>query len=324
MAVVSILIPCYNAGPFLVQTIESVLSQTFTDWELIILDDCSFDNSYEVACAYTNKDVRIRVHKNEKNLGMLENWNKGITFCHSPFFVKLDADDFWHPQMLEKAVGVLMSNPEVALVFSRFLAIDEKGVEIGTDQPLPSFACNKAFSCIPLVKEGPDKMLGYGIMLQGVSVMRREVFEKIGSYRYLLTKYTQAATDTEFYFRVGAHYKIYCINEVLYYYRVHQQSISASDFRNFLADQKLYEIRKVIIEYYWQCGYLSRIQYLSFLKKINKIYRYSLIANYRQNKEWMKLFPVLLKQFQVNPLETLFFYTKRLKERNGQQDKVCN
>lgn len=101
---ISILIPLYNAENFIAQTIESVLQQTFQDWELIILDDCSTDNSYIVAKALETKDSRIKVYKNSHNLGMLGNWNEGIKYCHSEYFAKLDADDLWHHKMLEESM----------------------------------------------------------------------------------------------------------------------------------------------------------------------------------------------------------------------------
>ncbi len=248
---VSILIPAFNASNYIAAAIDSVLFQTYTDWELIVLDDCSSDETFTIAEAYAQRDKRIQVLRNDENLGMLGNWNKGITLCSGPIFIKLDADDKWDSQMLSKSVEVLEKYPEVGLVFSRYCNIDTSDSVIpGSDIQLPDFARNKPFSCVPLVKKGPDEMLSYSILRQGLSVMRRSVFEKVGNYRYLLTKKTQAATDTEFYFRVGAHYSIYCIDEVLYFYRVHATSISATDRESLLTDQKIYEIKYSIIKYY--------------------------------------------------------------------------
>lgn len=312
MALVSILIPCYNAVSYLGTTIQSVIEQSYLDWELIIVDDCSTDGSYEVALQWEQKDTRIKTYRNQQNLGMVGNWNAGIKLCHSPFFVKLDADDIWYKTMLETAMKVLQENPEVGLVFSRFENIDEKGNVFQTSVELPEFVRNQPFSCVPLVQQGPDKMLAYKIMLQGLSVMRREVFDKIGTYRYLLTKETQAATDTEFYFRVGAHYKIFYIDEVLYQYRVHETSLSVVDIQKKLSNKKIYEIKYCIIKYYLQCGLITKNKAIFYLKIINRQYSFSKIAQYLHEKKWGKMFSTLIQQVVKDPVSTLFFYYKRV------------
>lgn len=316
MAKVSILIPCYNAALYLDTTIKSVVQQTLDDWELIILDDCSTDQTFQMALHWQAQDTRIRAFRNPENLGMLRNWNKGISLCISPFFVKLDADDIWDSYMLEKAMRVLDSRPEVGLVFSRYVNIDEQGrIMDGTDVALPDFARNKAFSCIPIVKEGPGQMLAYPILRQGLSVMRREIFEKIGLYRFLLSEETQAATDTEFYFRVGAHYQVFCLDEVLYYYRVHTQSISAADKKGLLTQKKLYEIKKVIIEYYFSLGLLHKDERKQFLSRVEREYNFACIAASRQANRFFRFSRLLLLQLLADPVNTFLFYKSRIKER---------
>ena len=206
MPPISIFIPLYNSELFIQKTIESVLSQTCQDWELFIIDDNSKDNSYAVAKAFELKDKRIKVFKNETNSGMMGNWNKGIEMCHSEYFVKLDADDIWHPDFLKESFNIMSSFPEVALVFTKYININDAGETIpDSELSLPEFAKEKSFNTIDLVNQGQDKMLSYPILRQGLSLIRTKVFKEIGVYRYLLTKETQASTDTEFYFRVGCH-----------------------------------------------------------------------------------------------------------------------
>jgi glycosyltransferase involved in cell wall biosynthesis len=318
MAAVSILIPSYNSGPFLGDTIKSVCQQSFTDWELIISDDCSTDNTYQVALDWATKDERIKVYRNEQNLGMLENWNKGIELCHSPYFVKLDGDDLWYPSMLEKAMNVLQQNEEVGLVFSRFEDINDKGKVEKEGRALPPFASNKAFSCVPLVKEGPSNMFAYHIMLQGLSVMRRNVFDEIGKYRYLLTKETQAATDTEFYFRVGAHYKIFCIDEILYQYRVHAASLSVQHSKSFMTEKKNYELKHTIIEYYCEQGLISKKERDKFIDEVERLFSYIIMAEFRKRKQWGGVFRNLVRVMAQHPIKTIEFYKKRWQEKSGE------
>lgn len=124
------------------------------------------------------------------------------------------------------------------MVFSRYLNIDENGLSLKDSEiSLPYFAKDKAFSCVSLVENGTD-MLKYSILRQGLSAMRQKLFNEIGTYRLLLSPETQAATDTEFYFRVGCHYKIFCIDKCYYYYRIHQASISATDKNQGLEEKK--------------------------------------------------------------------------------------
>jgi glycosyltransferase involved in cell wall biosynthesis len=311
MPLVSILVPAYNVQNYISATIDSVINQTFQDWEMIVLDDCSSDSTYEIACAWQAKDSRVKVFKNEHNLGMLENWNKGIDLCHSLYFVKLDSDDLWYPTMLEKALEVLKRNNEVGLVFSRFEDINENGAVTKNAASLPEFARNKAFSCVSLVKQGPSKMLAYYIMLQGLSVMRREVFDKIGKYRFLLTKETQSATDTEFYFRIGAEYKIHCIDEVLYQYRVHPGSISVQQLRSFIAEKKNYEVKYCIIEHYYQKGLIEKKERNDFIKEINILYNFSYIADLKRTGQWGRMLRSFAKQIIKYPFATVGFYKRR-------------
>jgi glycosyltransferase involved in cell wall biosynthesis len=250
---VFVLMPTFNIEAYIPKAIESVMAQTYTDWELLILDDCSTDNTSTIVEPYLKKDARIKFLKNEHNLGMLANWNLGITFCQSPYFAKLDGDDYWHPEMIAKALNVLEQDEATVLVFSKYVNIDGSGRLLeGTTSELPDFAKGKSFSCIPLVQQGADKMLSYPVLRQGLSLLRSRVFEELGGFRYLLTKQTQASTDTEFYFRVGCHYQIHCIDQVLYYYRVHEKSISALNQTYGLSALKIFEVKMAINNYYFQ------------------------------------------------------------------------
>ncbi len=316
MCKVDVFIPVYNAEFFLTETIESVLLQTYTNWRIIILDDCSTDKSYDIALEYAKKHKKIYVYRNDYNLGMLNNWNKGIGLCNSDFFVKLDADDVWEPTMLEKATKILDENSDVGLVFSKFVNIDEESVEIpDTVLALPDFAANRSFSCVPIVLEGPDKMLSYPILYQGLSVMRRDIFNKIGTYTLLLTTATQASTDTEFYFRLGCHYQIYCIDEVLYKYRMHKNSISNLDKFKDLAALKIYETKVSIIRYYLKQNKLMKSEGSFFLKKVDFDYNLHLIYRNRVDEKYIKMTRLLLKNLINHPFYLIMLYLGRLRNK---------
>lgn len=101
---VSILMTVYNREEYIVEAIESVLANKYSNWELIITDDCSSDNSFEIANKYASKDQRIRLYKNEKNLGDYPNRNRAASYANGAYIVMVDSDDSMYPESLEKWV----------------------------------------------------------------------------------------------------------------------------------------------------------------------------------------------------------------------------
>ncbi|RYG48803.1 MAG: glycosyltransferase family 2 protein [Chitinophagaceae bacterium] len=112
---VSVLIPTYNYAHFLDETIQSVLNQTFADYELIIVDNNSTDKTDDVVGKYLS-DPRISYHKNQTNLGLAGNWNKCLEYAGGEYIKFLCADDKFHPELLEKFVSVMDSHPGVSLI----------------------------------------------------------------------------------------------------------------------------------------------------------------------------------------------------------------
>jgi glycosyltransferase involved in cell wall biosynthesis len=318
MSSVSIIIPVYNAAPFLKEAIQSVLSQTYRNWQLILLDDFSSDSSFEICTAFAAIDSRITAIRNDRNLGMVANWNKGIELATAELLVKLDADDFWHSEFLEKSIKIIESFPSVGLVFARWINVDEHSEIIpGTEISLPAFANEKPFSCIPLVRLGASKMLQFPILRQGVSLVRKSVIDKVGSYRQLLTPETQASADTEFYFRLGAHTELFCINEVLYYYRVHNTSISSTDRISGLQARKLYEVKFSIINYYRQLSLITQKEWLQNIRSIKFDYNVYLAYESRRKGKHLRSFQFLYYSFRVSPWVAFFFYINRLGSKLG-------
>lgn len=110
MSKVSIITPAYNASCYLSDTIASVQAQTFSDWEMIIVDDCSKDNTYELACSFSAKDKRIKVIKHEKNGGVAVARNTALDVAVGDFIAFLDSDDMWMPNKLEKQIALMEKN----------------------------------------------------------------------------------------------------------------------------------------------------------------------------------------------------------------------
>jgi glycosyltransferase involved in cell wall biosynthesis len=124
---VSIGLPVYNGEDFLREAIESILAQTFTDFELIISDNASTDSSPEICQEYAAKDHRIRYHRNESNIGGATNINQTIHLSQGEFFKFAAHDDLCAPEFIEKCVEVLDREPDVVLCCPKTRLIDQKG-----------------------------------------------------------------------------------------------------------------------------------------------------------------------------------------------------
>lgn len=109
----SVILPCYNAAEFLQEAISSILTQTFPDFELIIINDGSTDSSPEIISKQT--DPRIRVLQNEKNLGLIKTLNRGIGAANGKYIARMDADDVSRPERFEKQISFLDSNPQTGV-----------------------------------------------------------------------------------------------------------------------------------------------------------------------------------------------------------------
>ena len=124
---VSIITPCYNAANFIAETIESVINQTLLNWELLIINDCSSDNSEEIILEFCKKDPRIKYFKTEKPSGSPAlPRNIGIENAQGIYIAFLDADDLWFPEKLEKQVIFMKSN-NYSLSYSYYEKINNLG-----------------------------------------------------------------------------------------------------------------------------------------------------------------------------------------------------
>ena len=287
MPFVSIFIPVYNTEKYLGQAIESVLNQTFADLELIILDDCSTDKTNEVAQKYLQKDDRIKLYRNEKNLGMMANWNEGLRYCKSKYYAKLDADDYWNDTMVEKSIEILEKDEEVGLVCCRFIKVDSNGIFIeGSESFVPDHMKNRKFSCVDLVKAGAHEILKHNVLRQGIGLMRRKVFDEHGPYTLLING------DIEMWYRIGAHYNMYCIDEVLHNHRMWAES-HARKYRDNKPDlnyKMLTEVRKIMADYYFKEKKIDEKTHQAFILRNKILHNYYWIAKYRgEGKYWNAL-----------------------------------
>jgi glycosyltransferase involved in cell wall biosynthesis len=128
---ISVLMPTFNSGPFLQEAIESILNQSFEDFELIIVDDGSNDGSADLLEKYASKDRRIRIIGNARNMGIVFSLNRGLEECQGEYIVRMDADDISSKNRLERQIQVMESNPGIAALGAALSYIDASGNELG-------------------------------------------------------------------------------------------------------------------------------------------------------------------------------------------------
>lgn len=126
---VTVLLPVYNAGPFLRESIDSVLAQTFTNFELLIINDGSSDNSAEIISSYNDDRIKV-IH--QENMGLVKTLNKGIDIASGDLIARFDADDVCYPRRLQEQVDFLRAHPDYVLVGSEADYMDEEGNYIFT------------------------------------------------------------------------------------------------------------------------------------------------------------------------------------------------
>lgn len=201
---VSVLLPVYNAERFLALAIESILSQTFQDFELIVIDDCSRDGSWRVVEEYAGKDARIVAVKNEKNLNLSATLNKGIAMAKGEYIVRMDHDDISLPFRLEKQVQFLDEHPDVGIVGGDIEIIDEEGMVFGqrkynrTDQTIR------------------EKIFWYSPFCHPAVAIRKKILDEVGNYDHRFSP----ADDYELYFRVGMKSKFANLDATVLKYRI--------------------------------------------------------------------------------------------------------
>lgn len=127
---VSIITPNYNCGRFIAETIESVLLQTYQNWELLIQDDCSTDESMKIAFEYAQRDSRIKIQSNTKNSGAAVTRNNAIQRSRGKYLAFLDSDDIWLPLKLERQLE-FMKKHNCDFSFTRYEHISEEGKSLG-------------------------------------------------------------------------------------------------------------------------------------------------------------------------------------------------
>ncbi|HUC79683.1 MAG TPA: glycosyltransferase family 2 protein [Flavisolibacter sp.] len=207
---VSVLTTSYNRQDYIGEAIESVLASTLTNFEYIIVDDCSTDNTVEIARNYEKADHRIKVFVNEKNLGDYNNRNKAAEYAIGKYIKYIDSDDIIYPYALEAMVTAMEKFPEAGF------GLSSKGDD---GQPFPVMVNpHQAYH---------EHFHGYGHFFRapGSAIINREAFNKVGRFSG-----ERMIGDTELWFRMARNYPLVKFPPDLYWARSHGNQESQSDY----------------------------------------------------------------------------------------------
>lgn len=222
---ISIIMGIYNCEETLKESIESIINQTYSNWELIMCDDNSTDKTYEIAKKFKEKlKNKIILIKNKENIGLAGSLNHCLKYVNGEYIARQDGDDISLSDRLEKQIRFLMENPKYDLVGTSMISFNNKGI-IGTRG---------------ILKETPDveKLAVLPPFCHATIMTKSNVYKELNGYR--VTKYTRRCEDIDLWFRFFKKgYKGVNIKEPLYMVRDDDESYKRRNFKSYLYATKV-------------------------------------------------------------------------------------
>ncbi len=264
---VSVITPAYNAEKYISEAVESILDQTFSNFEYIVLDDRSDDDTAKIVEKYSEEDERIVLIRNPRRLGISENRNEGVRRAKGKYIVWQDADDISYPDRIKKQYEFMERHPDVGILGGFLDFFDNSGTK-GTRK----------------YDEGDEalrrKIFMFSPVAQPAAIVRKDVLNQVGGYD---SKYV-GAEDLDMSFRIGMKYKFANLQEPLIKYRQHPDSTTFRRLRDL--EKNTLEIRrKYSRTIFYSMSVLDRIY--NFLERLSmfvvpvyiKIWIFNLLRN---------------------------------------------
>ena len=287
MAEVTVAIPTYNGALYLEECLESAINQTFSDIEIVIVDDCSTDGTPDIAEKFSRLDSRIKILRNKTRLGLVENWNKSIQYSTGEWIKFLFQDDVLYESCIEKmlrAAGSTQTGGAGSFVVGERNFVIENGVEDGLRQFYENsvVTLNDIFRgkshILPEEFSGAILERGVGLNFIGepTSVMiRREIFFQYSVFNQNLIH----LCDLEYWTRIGTNQGLVYVPEIVIDFRVHNRSASA--YNHAHNHFQLEYLDKIILLH----DYLYHPYYFNLRKTVDSE---TILSNYLEN-EFMNL-----------------------------------
>jgi glycosyltransferase involved in cell wall biosynthesis len=201
---ISIVLPTYNGARYLADSIQSCIDQTYTNWELIVVDDCSIDETPDIIYRYCVQDPRIRVIRHDYNCGLPAALNSGFSKATGNYYTWTSDDNRYRPQALGRMLEFLSIKPHVSIVYCDFSKIDQDG------------------NLIQYMKVDEPEGLAVGNCIGACFLYRKEVSDLIGNYSEALC----LAEDYDFWLRASLVSRFAPFHEDLYVYRLHKDTLT--------------------------------------------------------------------------------------------------
>lgn len=246
---ISIVLPVYNGEKYLRESIESVIAQTYKNWELLILDDCSTDATSGIGKEYESKDKRIHYYRNEKNLRLPRNLNKGFSLAKGEYLTWTSDDNRFKPKALEKMYETL-NKTGAQFVFASCRIIDGDGKEIE----------------YIMVNESAKKRIVGSNPVGACFMYTRKAYETVGEYNPKLA----LVEDFDYWQRIYVRFGAVIIEEILYEYRWHDGALTST-------------MRKDTFNRILERTLLKNRPYFGKLDMEEKYYYYQGLYNCREN-----------------------------------------
>jgi glycosyltransferase involved in cell wall biosynthesis len=196
---ISVVMPVYNALPFLDASVNSILTQTFTDFEFVIFDDASTDGSVERLREWAARDKRIQLHESKTRLGLSGSSNAVVANSRASIVARMDADDVARPDRLRRQLDIINTRPEIVVVGTLCDGIDANGRVV---RPRDRWRLVRRSAYIPFP--------------HGSAMFRRAVFDRVGGYDD-----APGAEDQKLFTKMAAHGRVLTLPDILYSYRYH-------------------------------------------------------------------------------------------------------
>lgn len=264
MPTFSIVIPAYNIENYIAQTLKSVLAQTLQDFEIIVIDDGSSDQTVAIIQQFT--DPRIKLIQ-QNNQGASSARNKGILHSQGQYIAFLDGDDYWLPEKLERQLHHLGTNPDIGVSFCRAAFMDDAGIPLGTyqmpqltDLDAPAFLRSNAIGCgsTPMIRRQVLDAIKFQDNLNGE--LKTCYFDER----------LQRSEDLEFWLRIllQTSWKIEGITEPLAFYRINPNSLSSNVLKEHESwEQVVEKVRTYAPEMIAQTENLARAHQFRYLSR---------------------------------------------------------
>lgn len=286
---ISVCVPVFNGSEYIRDCINSILSQSFPDFELILVNDASTDDSRQIIRSY--QDPRIKYYENDRNLGLVGNWNKCLEYANGEYICIFHQDDIMLPENLAKKVAILDTEKQVGMVYSDTFVINKEGKKTADHW------FNPIDPNVDFVRPGQsffDLMFVNLNIVSAPSVLaRRECYENIGGFDARLP----FSVDMEMWMRIALFFDVAYLAQPLIQYRFHDSNVTHrflaldlchiyickkmllekyperldNSYHETLVDDSTSRIFERAIHHFWQQEYKTAKLYLVFLKKIRDL-----------------------------------------------------